>query len=396
MKPREFKIRRVTATDHGYRYQTFLVSGYLHGERVRRKFKTRDEALGEKTRLEVAAANGGGEIRAHNTRLTLAQLADAEAAFQALGAQPLREAVSWYLENYCPPVAEILLEKAAVAYLAARAPHIEPVSLRDYRTTLTRFCEVFPGRTVESIKTADVEQFMAARKVGRRRWNKIRGDLNPFFVFSKAAPRCWCSINPVEIVTKYKKTAQGLPEVITAAKATELMAYLETYSGGERSKLQAGCLVPYFALALFAGLRPSMDYGELWKLGQQEDVSRFIDPALKVIRITPEIAKTDSIRQVTMQPNLGKWLASYPVSQFPITPLNMRGMVAHVREKFGLSQKKDVLRNTYISMHVAKFRSLGDTALQAGNSEDIIKKHYLNVVSEAEAQQFWGIAPSDQ
>jgi hypothetical protein len=45
-------------------------------------------------------------------------------------------------------------------------------------------------------------------------------------------------------------------------------------------------------------------------------------------------------------------------------------------------------------MHVAKFRSMGDTALQAGNSEAIIKKHYLNLVSPEEADAFWKIVPA--
>ena len=45
-------------------------------------------------------------------------------------------------------------------------------------------------------------------------------------------------------------------------------------------------------------------------------------------------------------------------------------------------------------MHVAKFRSMGDTALQAGNSEAIIKKHYLNLVSPEEADAFWKIMPA--
>jgi hypothetical protein len=55
-----------------------------------------------------------------------------------------------------------------------------------------------------------------------------------------------------------------------------------------------------------------------------------------------------------------------------------------------------VLRHTFISMHVAKFRSMGDTALQAGNSEAIIKKHYLNLVSPEEADAFWQIVPAHE
>jgi hypothetical protein len=51
------------------------------------------------------------------------------------------------------------------------------------------------------------------------------------------------------------------------------------------------------------------------------------------------------------------------------------------------------MRHTFISMFVAKFRSLGEASLQAGNSESIIRKHYLELKSEAEAAQFFGILP---
>ena len=53
----------------------------------------------------------------------------------------------------------------------------------------------------------------------------------------------------------------------------------------------------------------------------------------------------------------------------------------------------DVLRHTFISMFVGKYRSMGEAALQAGNSESIIRKHYLDLKSTAEAEQFFGILP---
>jgi hypothetical protein len=36
---------------------------------------------------------------------------------------------------------------------------------------------------------------------------------------------------------------------------------------------------------------------------------------------------------------------------------------------------------------------MGEAALQAGNSESIIRKHYLDLKSPAEAEQFFGILP---
>jgi hypothetical protein len=51
------------------------------------------------------------------------------------------------------------------------------------------------------------------------------------------------------------------------------------------------------------------------------------------------------------------------------------------------------MRHTFISMFVGKFRSMGEAALQAGNSESIIRKHYLDLKTVAEAEQFFGILP---
>ena len=64
---------------------------------------------------------------------------------------------------------------------------------------------------------------------------------------------------------------------------------------------------------------------------------------------------------------------------------------AKFRDKFRLTH--DVLRHTFISMFVAKFRSLGEAALQAGNSESIIRKHYLDLKTTQEAEEFFGILP---
>jgi hypothetical protein len=52
-----------------------------------------------------------------------------------------------------------------------------------------------------------------------------------------------------------------------------------------------------------------------------------------------------------------------------------------------------VLRHTFISMFVAKFRSIGEAAIQAGNSESIIRRHYLDLKNKEEGEQFFGILP---
>jgi hypothetical protein len=103
------------------------------------------------------------------------------------------------------------------------------------------------------------------------------------------------------------------------------------------------------------------------------------------------VAKTKSARQVTIQPNLTEWLVRYPLKNYPLIPPNAQVMISTVRKQFAL--RGDVLRHSFVSMNVAKFKSLGAAALEAGNSETMTRKHYLNLVSEADANKFWSITP---
>jgi hypothetical protein len=110
-----------------------------------------------------------------------------------------------------------------------------------------------------------------------------------------------------------------------------------------------------------------------------------------LIRIDGEVSKVREPRKITIQPNLAAWLRAYPLEKFPIVPTNLQHLREKAVEKFNLSH--DIMRHTFISMFVAKFRSIGEAALQAGNSEGIIRKHYLDLKEPAEAVEFWNIQP---
>ena len=196
--------------------------------------------------------------------------------------------------------------------------------------------------------------------------------------------------NPV-VGTEQKVVARGLPEIMEVGQVRALFEFLETYTGSSRRPSPPGFLVPYFALATFAGLRPGFPGGELWKMHRSGQTARYVDTKIGVIRVTPEVAKTGDIRQVQIRPNLEAWLTAYPVDRYPLVMTNMVDLLGLIRKKFGLGH--DVLRHTFISMHVAQFKSLGAAALEAGNSESVIRKHYLNLVSASDAQEFWSILP---
>lgn len=387
-----FTVKRVKVEAGPFEYWTYRLTGWLQGRRIRRQYQSADEAAGARNRYEVEAANARNDVRTVHTRLNGSQLGEAESAFRRLDGQSLSFAVDWFLANYRPPTNPTALSLAVETFTAVHMPQVSFYVQRDYKRELAALLAAFPGREVHAVTTEDVHAYLTARNVGKKAWNNLRGLLHAFFEFCRVAPRQWCADNPVRPLVKHK-IARGIPEILTAAKVAELMAYLETYPSGTRQTQQPGYLVPYFALCVFAGIRPTLPKGEAWKIGKlpPAQLARAIDLPNGVIRISPDISKTRDLRQITIQPNLRAWLERYPPDRYPIAVPAMQNKAMAVRIKFGLTD--DVLRHTFISMHVAKFKSLGAAALEAGNSESILRRHYLNLVTEAEAAVFWNILP---
>lgn len=385
-----FSTKRIQVTANGYTYTQWKVEGRLNGARVRKFFPNKEEAEGYRQLKEVEAINGSHELRPSVTHLTAEQLRQAEAAFKRLGSRSILAAVEWYLDTYRDTLTKLSVTEAYPQFIADRKPHVRQSTIDDYTGSLKAFGVFTKDRPLPSISGDDIQSFLKSRELKGKSWNNTRADISAFFTWCEKAPRKWITSNPADEVQPVK-LARGLPEIITVKLARELMAFLETYTGAGKTPKPAGFLVPYFSLALFAGIRPAINGGELVRIGQLKDNTRTIDLNTGVIRITPDIAKTKDVRQIAIQPNLKAWLKAYPVEKYPISPANAFDEVTAVRQKFSLGH--DVLRHTYISMHVGQFRSMADTALQAGNSESMIKKHYLNLVAPADAKAFWAIKP---
>lgn len=398
MRNGHFVVRRTRVVVGECAYWTYRLTGWLQGRRIRKQFKTEAEAIGAKQLQEIEAANaaaaGEHQVRPVNTALSSAQVREAEAVFHRLGARSLSFAVDWFLTHYRPPLVAKDLAEAVLAFREDRTPRVSFYVARDYKRELAALEEAFPARHVHDVTTEDLQAYLTARQLGPKAWNNTRGTLHAFFAWCRAVPRQWCVDNPVRPLVKHR-IARGIPAVLTAQQAAEFMAYVETYPTDTRQKARPGYLAPYFALCLFAGIRPTVPRGEAWKLGKlpKAELARAIDLATGVIRICPAISKTRDLRQVTIQPNLRAWLERYPLDQYPITVPAMQAKVMEVRMKFGLSD--DVLRHSFCSYHVAKFQSLGGTALEAGNSERIVRRHYLNMVPPAEAERFWNVRPGE-
>ena len=55
--------------------------------------------------------------------------------------------------------------------------------------------------------------------------------------------------------------------------------------------------------------------------------------------------------------------------------------------------KHNALRHSFISYRVAKIKNVNEVAMEAGNSPDMIFKHYRELVTEKEADAWFGVTP---
>jgi hypothetical protein len=98
------------------------IEGRLHGVRIRRNFKTREEAAAEKATLEIKALQTVAGMRQVATTLSDDQVREAEALFQRMNGKPrpLSFYVDFGLANYRAPEHQKTLAEASTEYLRSK------------------------------------------------------------------------------------------------------------------------------------------------------------------------------------------------------------------------------------------------------------------------------------
>jgi len=67
--------------------------------------------------------------------------------------------------------------------------------------------------------------------------------------------------------------------------------------------------------------------------------------------------------------------------------------VTSLARKLEIEWPHNVLRHSYISYRIAKIKNAQEVALEAGNSPTIIFKHYRELATEEQADEWFGIMP---
>ncbi len=371
----------------------FRVAGYrADGARVRENFKTQEEAIGRKAELDIEAANivTTTATRLKATRLTDEQVKDAERAFAKLGNKPLLEAVEYFLANYREPVRQMTIAAAVEQFLADREKqNRRPDTLRNLRGRLGMFSRLCGAKQVAEITNDDCRDFVFRKGTSPR--NQINDRLAASNFLNWCVRRQFAARNNMASVDKPAVDAHE-PCILALGDCRKLLAAARDYKDG--------LLLPYVAVSLFAGLRPTEISRLTWNRMDLTEATITLDGAM---------AKTRQRRIVKLSENLLAWLRPLAPKHPDFVPASFKRHFGRVKLAAGFDGKdgakakdgtklrpwvQDYLRHTAVSMHLAKHKHEGEAATWAGNSPNVIHRHYKGLVKEADATEFWSITPA--
>jgi integrase/recombinase XerD len=368
----------------------FRVAGYKpNGERVRENFKTQEEAVGRKAELDIEAANivTTTATRLKATRLTDPQIKQAEYAFSKV--DDLNVVLDFFFANYREPVRQIAVKDAIDQFIADRTKqNRRPDTLRNLRGRLGMFGRLYGEKKVAEVTNDDCREFVFRKGTSPR--NQINDRLAASNFLNWCVRRQFTTANNMAPVDKPAVDVEE-PGVLSLGDCRKLLAAARDYNDG--------LLLPYVVVSLFAGLRPA-EIGRLtWDRVDLKDGTITLDGSM---------AKTRQRRIVKLPENAIAWLLPIAPKRPGFTPAAFARHFGRVKKAVGFNGKEretedgkklrpwvqDYMRHTAISMYLAKHKHEGEAATWAGNSPNVIHRHYKGLVKEADATEFWNLTPA--
>src|SRR5258708_12213140 len=152
-RKQEISIKRVELKQHGFSYETWEVHGYRgDGTRIRVRCKSEDEARMRKSEEETKAINAERSARFIQTRLTAAQLNEAESCFNRLAPKySLTDATDYFLRNFHAPDFTITVGEASVKFRSSLEGRVRDVTLKKLKSTLGPFDQFTDNSNVPQV-----------------------------------------------------------------------------------------------------------------------------------------------------------------------------------------------------------------------------------------------------
>jgi integrase len=378
---------------NGVVYPQFDVADYTTGTRRFRSFADHAEARREAETIARRLATGDATAAAMTGRDS-ASLARARQLLEGTGLS-----IEVAAAHFAQAVKELGGDRVveAARYFASRSPDklpsktvaevvAEVLELRaargasarylgDLRSKLNRFADAFAVQ-IASVTTSDLQRYLDGMSLSPVTLAGYRKALSVLFSFAQSRGYIPKGENPVEGTERVSTNGFGRT--------------IEIYTPGEVAKLLAAAspdFLPFLAIGAFAGLRAA----EIQRLDW-----RNVDLAAGFITVGADIAKTASRRIVPISDNLRAWLAPHAKQSGPVWQGDDNTLAAartETAQAAGVPWKPNALRHSFCSYRLAAVQSAPQVALEAGNSPQIIFRHYRELVRPADAAAWFAVAP---
>jgi integrase len=391
------------------RYQSniYTLAYYAGSKRVRQKFSDLEKARRE---AELAAIKiGNGELEALKLKghdrtdyvramqklrewrpdadLNLV-VSDYVAAIKSLPENTsLREAVDFYVKRHPIGLPQKTVQEVVDELVRSkeRAGKSE-IYTKELRRRLGKFAQAFNLR-ISLVTGKQVEDFIRALGVAGRTQNNFRQVINTLFRFAVKRgylPKDNDEMNAVELADN----DSGEIEVFNPLELRKLFNACLT-PVQERGKWRdREAMIPYLAIAACCGLRSAeiarLDWSEVHLTGAEH-----------FIEVKAAKAKTASRRTVPISENCARWLAPFAQKSGPVCTFERpdKQCFHYLGPAAGLEWKHNGLRHSFISYRLAQIKNVHQVSLEAGNSPQMVFKHYRQLVSETQATEWFGIVP---
>jgi integrase len=369
----------------------YTIAFHLNGKRQRRMFTDLDEA---KREAKLAAEKIQRGLSANNDLSTrdreifhaarnllqplgvpmLAAIEEYVRARVVLKDLPLVTAAQEFMrQNEGVRLGVTVPEVCAEMVAAKSQDSVSAGYIKQLKWDLGAFAKVFPGPILH-VKSEEIDRWLRGLGYAVTSRNNMLQSVKGMFKFAQMRnylPRT--EITEASRITKLKVPAKD-NEIYTPDQFEKLL------------RAAPPDMIPMLVLRGFSGLRSA----ELLRLDWSA-----VNLDRSIIELRATQAKTAARRIIPISDNLAAWLAPLVEEGLIIPDPDVRTRASRLAKKIGVGWPKNALRHSYISYRVALTGDVPRTALESGNSPDIIFRHYREVVDDEAANKWFGILPPD-
>ena len=325
----------------------------------RRFFTNKGEATGWAEQQRVRRQNQGDHV-----------FDDRELAAYGWNVQ---DAIKFALEHLRQQSTSMPVKDAVAILLEFKRGQVGGIRFADIGNRLKRFIQFSGNKTVAEISEEDIKTFLDEIPHPATR-NDYRKEIVMLwrFCFSKK----WVSQKLDSILVPRAEEPEKGRIILTVEQAARLM---EASTDPEICALNA--------MVLFGGIR-------------REEVEKLDWSAVNFrtghIEVSAEISKVHRERFAPIPENLREWLLPIAEKSGPMVSRVLMHALRKTWKRAGIYPwPQDAHRHSFISY---RRRFIGDaqTALDAGTSETIIKKHYKRPVMLEDAERYFSIRPASE